>query len=498
MNTLTDYYKTTGGSLGKTVAERFADPNFAKAATMAGFNASNYSINSGNAAANTAILNNLKVLQQSGGIQGGTGAVVTSGNQVSQDRSLMNNVNSWLNGQNTNNNTNPAGTGTQNPNQNQNQNQNNNQNNQNNQNQNNNQNGNNTNTNSNGNTDTVTSPFQSSIQSSIDAANKLGETQVNTLRTALDEARGRMNVANQELIDRIHSNFDQARKTQVDVNSRIQAGTEKFGILTGRSRYTPETQQGIEAQEMQAGIDRITKLNVEEADLIAKAEAARAEEDFDMLYKTWNMYNDVRKETNNTVAELYKQSVTAQKNAQDAQIEMLKAQKQSITDQIKLIESVAPSIAENLARLPENLKATYLEKVAAQYGVDVNQIKGAVIGYQNERADKKKAANSGGGTASERQAYKETQAYSDADSLMAEDNFAFQVEGKAEPVQLKDDNGYITPQGFRLLNSRILRPSGISREDFIKQYPEVFYTKGTEFDNYGLTDNEKKILIGKE
>ena len=108
MNTLTDYYNSIGGKLGATVADRFADPNFAKAASMAGYNTSNYSINANNAAANTAILNNLKVLQQSGGIQGNNGAVVTSGNQASQDRSLMNNVNNWLSG-NANNNSNPTG-----------------------------------------------------------------------------------------------------------------------------------------------------------------------------------------------------------------------------------------------------------------------------------------------------------------------------------------------------------------------------------------------------
>lgn len=514
MNTLTDYYKSTGGTLGKTVADRFADPNFAKAASMAGYNTSNYSINANNAAANTAILNNLKVLQQSGGIQGNGGAVVTSGNQVAQDRSLMNNVNNWLSG-NANNNSNPT---TGNP----------------------------TGGTANGTTTTTatttpkidantpyqtgafgekkyynqqtgqydiqdpgtapktnrtsTDPIMTAYYDAVDQQNAFAEQQINSLYSAMTEARGRLNVANQDLIDRIHANFDQARKTQNDVNSRIQAGTEKFGILSGRSRYAPETQQGIEAQEMQAGIDRITALNVQEADLVAKAEAARAKDDFDILYKTWNEYNDIRTKTNTAVADLYKQSVTAQKNAQDAQLAQIKAKKESITDQIKAIDSIAPSIAQNLETLPANLRDQYIQKVADQYGVDVNQIRSSIINYQNDRTDKTKKTSSGGtgGTVSERKQYAENQAYSNTEDLLNENNFAFQVEGKSEPVQLKDDNGYITPQGFRLLNARVLRPSGISREDFIKQYPELFYTKGAEFANYGLTANEKKILLGTQ
>ena len=189
----------------------------------------------------------------------------------------------------------------------------------------------------------------------VDQQNAYAEQQINSLYTTLQDARGRLNQANQELIDRIHANFDQARKLQTDTNSRTLAGTERFGILSGRSRYAPETQQGIETQELQAGIDRITALNVQEADLVAKAEAARSKEDFDMLYKTWSEYNDIRTKTNTAVADLYKTSVTAQKNAQDAQLAQIKAKKESITDQIKAIDSIAPSIAQNLETLPPNL-----------------------------------------------------------------------------------------------------------------------------------------------
>lgn len=512
MNTLSDYYKATGGTLGKTVAERFADPNFAKAAEMAGFSSSTYTINSNNADANTKILNNLKVLKESGGTQStNTGAVQTTGNQTTKDAQMTNNVNNWLNGINANpsgaNATNPTPTG--------------------------NTGGQNSSTIDFSNTPyttdvtgqkkyfnsktgqydimeasatspkierTSTDPLTTAFYDAVDQQNAFAEQQVNSLYKQLEPARTRLNTANLALVDRIKDNFDQARKAQEDVNSRLLAGTEKMGYISGRSRYTPETQQGIMAKEMQNGIDRITELNVQEADLIAKAEAARAEDDFNMLYKVWSEYNNVRTKTNEVVADLYKNSVTAQKNALDAQLKTIEANKQSVLDQVRVLESVAPAIAEQYAKMPANLQETFLQKLATQYDVDVNQIKGAIINYTNERADKKKTASASGAgsTLSERQAYKENAAYSDVDSLMSEENFGFTVDGKTEPVQLKDGNGYITPQGFRLLNSRVLRPAGISREDFIKQYPELFYTRGTEFDNYGLTANEVKILKGNE
>lgn len=509
MNTLTDYYKATGGSLGKTVQDRFADPNFKKAAEMAGFNSTNYTINANNADANTKILSNLKVLQSSGGITSPTGAVQTTGNQATKDAGIVNNVNGWLNGQSGtsgattgnptatgNGNTNPSGkvdtnssdfqTGAdgvkrfKNP-----------------------QTGNYDVTEAGQNAPKVnrssTDPLQQSFYDVVDQQNAFAAEQINTLYTQLEPARARLNAANQAIVDRIKQNFDQARAAQEKVTANILAGTEKAGNISGRSRYASETQQGIMANEIQNGIDRITALNVQEADLIAKAEQARSEDDFNMLYKTWTEYNNIRSETNKVVADLYKQSVQADKNAKDQILEELKAKKQSITDQLKVIDSVAPSIAEQLSRMPENLKEQFIQKVATQYGVDVNQIKGAVISYQNDRSDKKKTGSSGsggsGGTVSERNAYRETAGYGDVDALLGEENFAFQVEGK-EPVQLKDDNGYITPQGFRLLNAKVLRDSGITREEFIKQYPEMFYTP--LIDKYGLTASEKKILLGTE
>lgn len=507
MNTLTDYYKATGGTLGKTVQDRFADPNFAKAAEMAGFNSTNYTINANNADANTKILSNLKVLQSSGGITSPTGAVQTTGNQATKDAGIVNNVNGWLNGQNTNsgvatpNNPTPSGTG-----------------------------------NPSGKVDTTSSdfqtgadgvkrfknpktgnydvteagqnapkiprvsddPLQQSYYDLVDRQNAVAAEQINSLYTELNTARSNLNVKNQEIIESIKRNFEQARIAEEQVTSNVLAGTEKFGNISGRSRYASETQAGIMADQIQQGKDRLNKLKADELDLIAKAERAKSEDDYKILYQVWSEKTKIQNETNKVVADLYKQSVQADKQARDQQIEEIKAKKQSITDQLKVIDSVAPSISEQYNQLPTNLRASFLEQAAKKYGVDVNQIKSSLMTYENERADKKKTttgSGGSGGTVSERNAYKETAGYGDVDSLLGEENFAFQVEGK-EPVQLKDDNGYITPQGFRLLNAKVLRDSGITREEFIKQYPEMFYTP--MIDKYGLTVAEKKILLGTE
>lgn len=508
MNTLTDYYKATGGTLGKTVQDRFADPNFAKAAEMAGFNSTNYTINANNADANTKILSNLKVLQSSGGITSPTGAVQTTGNQATKDAGIVNNVNGWLNGQSGtsgattgnptatgNGNTNPSGkvdtnssdfqTGAdgvkrfKNP-----------------------QTGNYDVTEAGQNAPKVnrssTDPLQQSFYDIVDQQNAFAAEQINSLYTELNVARSNLNVKNQEIIESIKRNFEQARIAEEQITSNVLAGTEKFGNISGRSRYASETQAGIMADQIQQGKDRLNKLKADELDLIAKAERAKSEDDYKILYQVWNEKTKIQNETNKVVADLYKQSVQADKQARDQQIEEIKAKKQSITDQLKVIDSVAPSISEQLNRLPENLKEPFLQQVASKHGVDINQIKSSLINYTNERADKKKTttgSGGSGGTVSERNAYKETAGYGDVDSLLGEENFAFQVEGK-EPVQLKDDNGYITPQGFRLLNSKVLRDSGITREEFIKQYPEMFYTP--LIDKYGLTASEKKILLGTE
>lgn len=53
---LNEYFSSKGGALPGDVAGRFADKDFATAAGAAGYNASNYSVNGNNAAANSAIL----------------------------------------------------------------------------------------------------------------------------------------------------------------------------------------------------------------------------------------------------------------------------------------------------------------------------------------------------------------------------------------------------------------------------------------------------------
>ena len=80
------YYQSKGKPLPSTVADRFADPDFASAARRAGYDINSYTINQGNADANQKILQQL--LAGSGSSTNST--VNTGSTQVNQNTNLNN------------------------------------------------------------------------------------------------------------------------------------------------------------------------------------------------------------------------------------------------------------------------------------------------------------------------------------------------------------------------------------------------------------------------
>lgn len=94
----------------------------------------------------------------------------------------------------------------------------------------------------------------------------------------------------------IRARAEQARTAQGDVNVRTLAGTQVMGLRSGRERYAAEVQGGIMAAQESAGLERLRSIDNDEISLISDAEAAEAQNDFQLLNQKITLIETKREE----------------------------------------------------------------------------------------------------------------------------------------------------------------------------------------------------------
>lgn len=112
----------------------------------------------------------------------------------------------------------------------------------------------------------------------------------------LDQMKSVTDASTKRLIDSIQSNYANLKTQQADVNKRAEAGTEQALLMGGSSRYAPISSEGIQQAQVSYGLQKVQALENEEQGLIAQAESARDEKNYQLLETKLGLISEKRKE----------------------------------------------------------------------------------------------------------------------------------------------------------------------------------------------------------
>lgn len=200
-------------------------------------------------------------------------------------------------------------------------------------------------------TTTTTSQYSPEIQASLDQL----DTEYNTYANQLDTISARSNATTQALIESIKTTYTNRKAQMEDINMRTLGGLTTAGIRSGRARYAPEIQTGILSTAEREGVRRLSELDVEELNLIAQAERAQTDKDYEILQDRMDMIEKTRESKRQLLQDLFSQSMEQEKLALDKSREqrlgLTSMKDEAERDLTNLVESglsISDSDAENL------------------------------------------------------------------------------------------------------------------------------------------------------
>jgi CHASE3 domain sensor protein len=225
-------------------------------------------------------------------------------------------------------------------------------------------------------------PEFDSFKASIDASNKQLEQDAADFQSKSDSIVARLDSANATLIQSITANYASLIDSQKKVNDAYLGGVTQSGIRGGQQRYAPEDYTAQITREMNNGIDRIAKLEGERDKLIADAQTASANSDWDVYYKTYETLQANRAQQSKNVQDLYDKSQTlkdqAAKDAQ-AQLDNLTKTQALQKNTIDSLASYADAhLSEFEGKNDQQGAADFIQKLADQYGIDSTQLLSSV------------------------------------------------------------------------------------------------------------------------
>lgn len=142
------------------------------------------------------------------------------------------------------------------------------------------------------------------LDANLDSTNKLLDAQISKLDT------NQQNTAAAIKASAIRRRDEMTRLNQSVLNSATQAG-----IMAGRNRYTPETENVALKQIEVEGLQRLTDLDAKEQADIAEAQNASDEKKFSLLNAKLAVLKDTQKEKQATLNTLYTNSIALEQDA---------------------------------------------------------------------------------------------------------------------------------------------------------------------------------------
>lgn len=170
------------------------------------------------------------------------------------------------------------------------------------------------------------------------------------------------------------------RKTQLaDVNSRALAALKGGTIASGTERYAPEIATQLLSTEERAGVQRLSELDAEEAQLIASARNAFDEKSFRLLVQSIEQTNKVRKEKTQAVTDLWNMALKEQQILQDTEKAERDASAEAFNKNLRKTAGYALGISEYIDTLPtQQAKQEYIDTIARDFKLDPYILTGEV------------------------------------------------------------------------------------------------------------------------
>lgn len=157
---------------------------------------------------------------------------------------------------------------------------------------------------------TTTSPQKVQQQEAVN-------TEYQGLVSELDKLRTTASEASKAYIDSIKGIYESRRRQTEDLTRRDLGSLQTFGISSGAYQRSASFGGMLTERERQ-GIARLTELDVEEKGLIAEAQRAYIDQDFQLLSKKIDLYNTNQERKEKQFAEIQKLALEENKKAQEA------------------------------------------------------------------------------------------------------------------------------------------------------------------------------------
>lgn len=188
--------------------------------------------------------------------------------------------------------------------------------------------------------------------------------QLQTLAQGMDARAGAQ-------VESIIKEYQGLTQRQEVANKAYEGGTSVAGLTSGRSRYAPEIQAGVQSAAVASGIQALTDIQAKKERLIMEIENARDEK----KYKTMT----------EAVANLKDLNKMERQAAQDMKDDFYKEQTYIRQNQDYIGKTLAPSIIGTLTGDPTHDNQV-LEYVAEQNGVSAASLAAAVDDYKTAKA----------------------------------------------------------------------------------------------------------------
>jgi len=294
-------------------------------------------------------------------------------------------------------------------------------------------------------------------------------------KATLEATKANLSQESQNLIDTINSTYDRKIKAQTEANNMLEGIMRKQGFMGGAVMSASGVQDPALADTKQRNMDRISTLNSERDQLIAKAKIAQNEQDLEASSKYTAALSANAKALNETIFNIAKQAQEEEQqaitNKRNAENDLRAAQDQ----EIQLAGTLAKGLRAKLQGLDDKTASTIIQKTAKDYNLDPGILMSAYSDYDLTASGKESVMAS-----------------REATQKLAEERLALQkekadnAEGKLPPV------GQAVGNIVQRFKDKMAEKGwgGISRDD----YNGAVSALKKNYGGYAVTELDKQIL----